>query len=78
LKYDGASINLTYKNGEFVKAVTRGDGFQGGDVTTNIKTIRSIPLTITSNFLHDFEMRGEIILPLDGFRKINEVFMGRF
>lgn len=72
LKYDGASINLTYKNGEFVKAVTRGDGFQGDDVTTNIKTIRSIPLTITSNFLHDFEMRGEIILPLDGFRKINE------
>jgi len=72
LKYDGASINLTYKNGEFVKAVTRGDGFQGDDVTTNIKTIRSIPLTITSNFLHDFEMRGEIILPLDGFRKMNE------
>jgi len=72
LKYDGASINLTYKNGEFVKAVTRGDGFQGDDVTTNIKTIRSIPLTITSDFVGNFEMRGEIILPLDGFRKMNK------
>ena len=72
LKYDGASINLTYKNGEFVKAVTRGDGFQGDDVTTNIKTIRSLPLKITSNFVRDFEMRGEIILPLNGFYKMNE------
>ena len=72
LKFDGASINLTYENGNFVKAVTRGDGFQGDEVTNNIKTIRSIPLTITKNFISDFEMRGEIILPLDGFNKMNE------
>jgi DNA ligase (NAD+) len=72
LKYDGASINLTYENGQFVKAVTRGDGFQGDDVTNNVKTIRSIPLSLQSDFLDDFEIRGEIILPLDGFQKMNE------
>lgn len=72
LKYDGASINLTYENGRFVKAVTRGDGFQGDDVTTNIKTIKSIPLALQNDFVSDFEMRGEIILPLDGFQKMNE------
>ena len=72
LKYDGASINLTFENGQFVKAVTRGDGFQGDDVTTNIKTIRSIPLSLKADFVRDFEMRGEIILPLDGFNKMNE------
>ncbi|WP_435255169.1 NAD-dependent DNA ligase LigA [Tenacibaculum sp. A30] len=72
LKYDGASINLTYENGEFVQAVTRGDGFQGDNVTTNIRTIKSIPLSLNSDFVHDFEMRGEIILPLDGFNKMNE------
>ena len=72
LKYDGASINLTFENGQFVKAVTRGDGFQGDDVTTNIKTIRSIPLSLNSDYVTDFEMRGEIILPLDGFHKMNE------
>ncbi len=72
LKFDGASINLTYENGQFIKAVTRGDGFQGDEVTTNIKTIRSIPLSITSDFVQDFEMRGEIILPLGGFQKMNK------
>lgn len=72
LKYDGASINLTYENGKFVKAVTRGDGFQGDDVSVNIKTIRSIPLIINSDFIQDFEIRGEIILPLDGFAKMNK------
>ena len=72
LKYDGASINLTYENGQFVKAVTRGDGFQGDEVTTNIRTIKSIPLVLKTDFVRDFEMRGEIILPLDGFRKMNE------
>lgn len=72
LKYDGASINLTYENGQFVKAVTRGDGFQGDDVTTNIKTIKSIPLVPNADFVQNFEMRGEIILPLDGFQKMNE------
>tara|TARA_R110000787_G_scaffold210882_5_gene320622 strand:- start:193 stop:2193 length:2001 start_codon:yes stop_codon:yes gene_type:complete len=72
LKFDGASINLTYENGQFIKAVTRGDGFQGDEVTPNIRTIKSIPLVLKTNFVRDFEMRGEIILPLDGFRKMNE------
>ena len=71
LKYDGASINLTFKNGQFIKAVTRGDGFQGDDVSKNIKTIRSIPLSLQPSFVRDFEIRGEIILPLEGFRKMN-------
>ncbi|WP_369048855.1 NAD-dependent DNA ligase LigA [Tenacibaculum sp. UWU-22] len=72
LKYDGASINLTYKNGQFEKAVTRGDGFQGDDVSANIKTIRSIPLVVSSNFVQNFEIRGEIILPIQGFVKMNK------
>ena len=72
LKYDGASINLTFENGNFVKAVTRGDGFQGDNVTTNIRTIKSIPLLPNGDFVSNFEMRGEIILPLDGFHKMNE------
>ena len=72
LKFDGASINLTYENGQFIKAVTRGDGFQGDEVTNNIKTIRSIPLTIKEEFISNFEMRGEIVLPIDGFIKMNE------
>ncbi|MDP3312001.1 MAG: NAD-dependent DNA ligase LigA [Lutibacter sp.] len=72
LKYDGASINLSYKNGKLISAVTRGDGFKGDDVTANIKTIKSIPLVLTSNFADEFEIRGEIILPLDGFQKMNE------
>lgn len=72
LKYDGASINLTYSNGKLISAVTRGDGFQGDDVTTNIKTIKSIPLQLKGNFIDEFQIRGEIILPLDGFNKMNE------
>lgn len=72
LKYDGASINLTYDQGKLVKAVTRGDGFQGDDVTTNIKTIRSLPLSLQKPFLDRFEIRGEIVLPLKGFQKMNE------
>ncbi|CAL2107357.1 DNA ligase [Tenacibaculum sp. 190524A02b] len=72
LKYDGASINLTFENGSFVRAVTRGDGFQGDEVTTNIRTIKSIPLVPNGDFVSDFEMRGEIILPLEGFDKMNE------
>ncbi len=72
LKYDGASINLTYENGQLKTAVTRGDGFQGDDVTINIKTIRSIPLQLRSNTLKNFEIRGEIILPLAGFDQMNE------
>ena len=72
LKYDGASISLTYEEGKLVKAVTRGDGFQGDDVTTNIKTIRSVPLQLKGDYPPKFDIRGEIILPLDGFAKMNE------
>ncbi|SDB43628.1 DNA ligase (NAD+) [Flavobacteriaceae bacterium MAR_2010_188] len=72
LKYDGASINLTYKDGKLLKAVTRGDGSQGDDVTTNIKTIRSVPLKLNGNYPDEFEMRGEVVLPFEGFHKMNE------
>lgn len=72
LKYDGASINLSYENGFLKSAVTRGDGFEGDEVTANVKTIKSIPLVINKDVLGDFEIRGEIILPLDGFKKMNE------
>ena len=72
LKFDGASINLTYENGQFIKAVTRGDGFQGDEVTNNIKTIRSIPLSVKKDFISNFEMRGEIVLPIAGFIKMNK------
>jgi len=73
LKYDGASISITYENGKLLRAVTRGDGFQGDDVTNNIKTIKSIPLKLTgSNFPERFDIRGEIILPFDGFEKMNQ------
>ena len=72
LKYDGASINLTYQNGQLVSAVTRGDGFQGDDATANVKTIRSIPLVLKESLFDSFEIRGEIILPLEGFNKMNE------
>ena len=72
LKYDGASINLYYKDGKFEKAVTRGDGFQGDEVSANVKTIRSIPLVIKNDAINTFEIRGEIVIPLDGFKKMNE------
>lgn len=72
LKYDGASMNLTYENGILVKAVTRGDGTQGDDVTNNVKTIRSVPLKLKGDFPPKFHIRGEIILPLAGFTKMNE------
>ncbi|MEN9909510.1 MAG: hypothetical protein RLZZ540_2659 [Bacteroidota bacterium] len=73
LKYDGASISITYENGKLVRAVTRGDGFQGDDVTNNIKTIKSIPLTLKGeNHPDKFDIRGEIILPFAGFAKMNQ------
>ncbi|MCR5862191.1 NAD-dependent DNA ligase LigA [Flavobacterium sp. J372] len=72
LKYDGASISITYENGRLAKAVTRGDGFQGDEVTTNIKTIRSVPLKLKGDYPEKFEIRGEIILPLEGFAKMNQ------
>lgn len=71
LKFDGISISLTYENGLFVKAVTRGDGTQGDDVTANVKTIRSIPLRLKGDFPDFFEMRGEIIMPHNSFNNIN-------
>ncbi len=71
LKFDGVSISLTYENGLFVKAVTRGDGTQGDDVTTNIKTIRSIPLRLKGDYPDFFEMRGEVIMPHSSFNNIN-------
>lgn len=72
LKYDGASISITYENGILKRAVTRGDGFQGDDVTNNIKTIKSIPLKLKGNFPSTFDVRGEIILPFAGFEKMNQ------
>ncbi|GAA4282396.1 NAD-dependent DNA ligase LigA [Gaetbulibacter aestuarii] len=72
LKYDGASICLTYEHGKLVKAVTRGDGFQGDDVTANVKTIRTVPLHLKGDYPEKFEIRGEIILPFEGFNKMNE------
>ena len=72
LKYDGASISITYENGKLKRAVTRGDGFQGDDVTNNIKTIKSIPLQLKGNYPEKFDIRGEIILPYAGFEKMNQ------
>lgn len=83
LKFDGVAIGITYKNGQLVQAVTRGDGIQGDDVTANVKTIRSIPLKLikvvsadlfatNSSFPDEFEVRGEIIMPLAVFENINE------
>jgi DNA ligase (NAD+) len=72
LKYDGASISITYENGKLKRAVTRGDGFQGDDVTNNIKTIKSIPLQLKGNYPDYFAIRGEIILPFAGFEKMNQ------
>jgi DNA ligase (NAD+) len=72
LKYDGASISITYQDGKLLRAVTRGDGFQGDDVTNNIKTIKSIPLQLKGDFPAKFDIRGEIILPFEGFEKMNQ------
>lgn len=72
LKYDGASISITYENGKLLRAVTRGDGFQGDNVTNNIKTIRSIPLQLQGNYPERFDIRGEIVLPFAGFEKMNQ------
>lgn len=73
LKYDGASISLTYEHGNLVRAVTRGDGVQGDDVTANIRTIHSVPLQINPPFPDIFDIRGEIILPIAGFLEMNKM-----
>ena len=73
LKFDGTSISLTYKNGELEKAVTRGDGVQGDDVTNNVRTIRSIPLKLNKgDYPNEFEIRGEIMMPFSVFNKLNK------
>ncbi|MGB5818224.1 MAG: NAD-dependent DNA ligase LigA [Saonia sp.] len=72
LKYDGASISLTYEDGQLVRAVTRGDGFQGDEATANVKTIRSVPLRLRGDYPKKFDIRGEIILTLHGFAQMNK------
>ncbi len=71
LKYDGTSISLTYENGKLIRAVTRGDGEKGDDVTDNVKTIRSIPLVLHGNYPQLFEIRGEILMPWIVFEELN-------
>lgn len=72
LKFDGTSISITYRNGRMVRAVTRGDGTQGDDVTANVKTIRSIPLQLLpGDWPEEFEIRGEILMPWEVFEKLN-------
>ena len=72
MKYDGLSISLTYEDGRLVRAVTRGDGVRGDDVTANVRTIRSIPLVLTgSTYPASFEIRGEILMPWDVFNHLN-------
>ena len=74
MKYDGLSISLTYVDGVLTQAVTRGDGVRGDDVTANVRTIRSIPLRLRegSGYPHEFEIRGEILMPWTSFEKLNE------
>ncbi len=72
LKFDGLSIGITYKEGNLEQAVTRGDGVQGDEVTTNVKTIRSVPLTLRGKYPDEFEIRGEIFLPRPVFDQINK------
>lgn len=71
LKYDGTSISLTYEEGKLIRAVTRGDGEKGDDVTDNVKTIRSIPLVLHGNYPPSFEIRGEILMPWVSFEALN-------
>lgn len=71
LKYDGTSISLTYEHGRLVRAVTRGDGVRGDDVTANVKTIRCIPLKLHGNYPDEFEIRGEILMPWAVFEELN-------
>ena len=72
LKFDGASISLTYVNGKLQQALTRGDGTKGDDVTENVKTIRGLPLNLKGNYPKEFEIRGEILITKKDFKKLNE------
>ena len=76
LKYDGVSISLHYENGALKQALTRGDGSQGDDVTTNVRTINSIPLKLLGNPPSEFEIRGEIFMPHKGFEEMNKDRVG--
>lgn len=71
LKFDGTSISVIYENGNLLRAVTRGDGVKGDDVTDNVKTIRTIPLKVKGNYPQRFEMRGEVLMPWEVFEKLN-------
>jgi DNA ligase (NAD+) len=71
LKFDGVAIGMTYRDGKLVQAITRGDGTQGDDVTTNVKTIKSVPLNLWGDFPAEFEIRGEIFMPRSSFNKLN-------
>jgi len=71
LKYDGVAIGIRYKNGRLDRAITRGDGIQGEDITNNVRTIRSVPLVLKGNFPESFEIRGEIFFPLEAFASLN-------
>lgn len=72
LKYDGVAIGITYKNGKLNRAITRGDGVQGDDITENVKTIRSIPLQLKGDFPDEFEIRGEVFMPHNVFEQLNK------
>ncbi|NCP45124.1 MAG: NAD-dependent DNA ligase LigA [Flavobacteriales bacterium] len=72
LKYDGVAIGITYKNGKLDRAITRGDGVQGDDITENVKTIRSIPLQLKGDFPDEFEIRGEVFMPHKVFEQLNK------
>ncbi len=73
MKFDGLSISLHYEKGKLVRAVTRGDGVQGDDVTENVRTIRSIPLVLPeeTDYPEEFEIRGEVLMPFSSFEKLN-------
>jgi DNA ligase (NAD+) len=73
LKYDGAAVSLSYKNGVLVSAVTRGDGEMGDEITANVKTIKNVPLVLRGqDFPADFDIRGEVVMDRAGFQKLNE------
>ena len=72
LKYDGVAIGITYKNGKLDRAITRGDGVQGDNITENVKTIRSIPLQLKGDFPDEFEIRGEVFMPHNVFEQLNK------
>ena len=71
LKYDGVAVGLTYRHGELVQAVTRGNGTVGDDITANVRTIRTVPLRLRGEWPDDFEMRGEVVYPFDAFETMN-------